>query len=276
LLSTFDAEEEVPCSTLLGFGFPKRVRTSSHALSTSYTYTCWSSSMNFKVIPAGAKFENTALVTGFHGIGYAGYWTIKYLIQKLEAPRIAFIDSDSVSPVASTNEGRLVTPYEFYQKEDVTFFKVEVPPYRGSEIEFYRNLSQWIMKANFREVALVGGLDASLRTDDSSYRLVHTSAYKIGEPLKEAKILEDEQIIVGPVAIMLNYFEAHDYPAYAVLAYSSTERIDPRAAVSSIGVLSKCYGFRVDIDPLLKGVEAVETEITTQEKKISKSESIYT
>src|SRR5579884_2873035 len=62
--------------------------------------------MTIRVIPPDAKFENTVLITGFHGIGYAGYWTVKYLVQKLEAERIAFVDSETVSPVASTNQGR--------------------------------------------------------------------------------------------------------------------------------------------------------------------------
>jgi predicted ATP-grasp superfamily ATP-dependent carboligase len=233
--------------------------------------------MTFEVIPQNARFSDTVLLTGFHGIGYAGYWTIKYLVQKLEAQRIAFVDSETVSPVGSTSQGRLVTPYEFFQKDDLTIFKVEVPPYRGAEIEFYRKLSEWITKANFKEVALVGGLDQSLRTDDSAFRIVHTDAYKPSSVLKDAKFLEDEQIIVGPVAIMLNYFEAHNFPAYAILAYSSTDRVDPRAAVSSIEILSKCYGFRVDVEPLLKGAEVVETELTKQqERKIGRSESIYT
>jgi len=232
--------------------------------------------MTFQVIPKAAKFEDSVLLSGFHGIGYAGYWTIKYLIQKLEAKRIAFVDSESVSPVSSTLQGKLVTPYEFFQTKDLTIFKVEVPPYRGAEIEFFRNFSEWVTISKFREVALIGGLDASLRTDDSSFRIVHTSAYEPTGHLKSAKVLEDEQIIVGPVAIMMNYFEAHDFPAYAILAYSSTERIDPRAAVSSIEILSKTYGFSVDVEPLLKGAEAVETEITKQDKKLGKSESIYT
>ncbi len=51
---------------------------------------------------------------------------------------------------------------------------------------------------------------------------------------------------------------------------------DPRAAVSSIEILSKTYGFSVDVEPLLKGAEVVETEIARQDKKLSKSESIYT
>src|SRR5487761_240195 len=229
------------------------------------------SKMTFEVIPKSVKFDDMVLLTGFHGIGYAGYWTVKYLTQKLEAKRVAFVDSETVSPVASANQGRLVTPYEFFQTGDVTIFKVEVPPYRGAEIEFYRNLSEWITKASFREVALVGGLDASLRSDDTSYRLVHTHTFK------PSGVLKDEQIIVGPVAIMLNYFEAHDFPAYGVLAYSSTDRVDPRAAVSSIEILSRCYGFKVDVEPLLKGAEVVETEMTKQQdRKIGRSESIYT
>lgn len=232
--------------------------------------------MTFEVIPQNARFANTVLLTGFHGIGYAGYWTVKYLTQKLEAQRIAFVDSETVSPVSSATQGKLVTPYEFFQKDDFTIFKVEVPPYRGAEIEFYRKLSEWITKANFKEVALVGGLDLSLRTDDSPFRLVHTSAFTPSPVLKEAKILEDEQLIVGPVAIMLNYFESHNFPAYAILAYSSTDRVDPRAAVASINILSKCYGFKVDVEPLLKGAEVVETEVTKQERKIGPSDSIYT
>ena len=232
--------------------------------------------MEFQVIPSSAKFENTVLITGFHGIGYAGYWTVKYLIQKLEAKRVAFVDSESVSPVASTNQGKLVTPYEFYQANDITFFKVEVPPYRGVEIEFFRNFSRWVTESKFKEVVLIGGLDASLRTDESAFRLVHTNSYKPSEYLKDAKILEDEQIIVGPVAIMMNYFEAHDFPAYAILAYSTTDRVDPRAAVSSIEILSKCYGFKVDVDPPMKGAQVVETEVSKQDRKLGTSESIYT
>lgn len=232
--------------------------------------------MEFQVIPSSAKFENTVLITGFHGIGYAGYWSVKYLIQNLGARRVAFVDSEAISPVASTSQGKLVTPYEFYQAGDLTFFKVEVPPYRGAEVEFFRNFSDWIAKSKFREVVLIGGLDASLRTDDSAFRLVHTGAYSPNEYLKSARILEDEQIIVGPVAIMMNYFEAHNLPAYAILSYSSTERVDPRAAVTSIEILSKNYGFKVDVEQLLKGAEAVETEVSKQERKLSKSESIYT
>lgn len=228
------------------------------------------------MIPKDVRFDDTVLITGFHGIGYVGYWTIKYLIQKLEAKRVAFIDSDSVSPVASTNQGKLVTPYEFYQSKDITLFKVEVPPYRGAELDFYRSFSRWVTESKFREVVLIGGLDSSLRTDDSSFRLVHTSSYIPNEYVKAAKILEDEQIIVGPVAIMLNYFESRNFPAYAILSYSSTDRIDPRAAVASIEILSKCYGFTVDVEPLMKGAEAVETEVSKQERKLGKSESIYT
>jgi uncharacterized protein len=217
------------------------------------------------------------LVTGFHGIGYAGYWTVKYLIQKLNAERVAFVDSETVSPVTTVNQSRLVTPYEFFKKDGILLFKVEVPPYRGTETDFFRSLCEWIIKSGIKEVALIGGLDSSLRTDSSSFRLVTTSAFKPTGELAKAPRLEDEHIIVGPVAIMLNYFESRDFPAYAVLSYASTDRVDPRAAVASIEVLSKTYGFDVDVSPLVKGAEVLESEIAKQETKVRKTgESIYT
>jgi uncharacterized protein len=231
----------------------------------------------FEVFPKSVRFDDTALITGFHGIGYAGYWTIKYLIQKLNAERVAFVDSETVSPVTTTNQGRLVTPYQFFRKENMVMFKVEVPPYRGTETDFFRSLCEWIMKSRIREVALIGGLDSSLRTDSSAYRLVTTSTFEPKGELAKAPRLEDEHIIVGPVAIMLNYFESRDFPAFAVLAYASTDRVDPRAAVSSIEVLSKYYAFKVDVSPLVKGAEVLESEIAKQETKVKKTgESIYT
>jgi len=74
-------------------------------------------------------------------------------------------------------------------------------------------------------------------------------------------------MIVGPVATLLNYFEINNFPAFALLAYSSTERVDPRAAANAAEFLSKRYGFSVDISPLIKGAEELESEIKELEQR---------
>ena len=76
--------------------------------------------MVLKIIPESVGFKDYSLITGFHGIGATGYWTVKYLIQKLKAERVAFIDSSIIAPITSTEEGRITTPYELFRKDNLT------------------------------------------------------------------------------------------------------------------------------------------------------------
>ena len=230
-----------------------------------------------RVIPNDIRFDGCSLITGFHGIGGVGYWTVRYLAQKLNAERVVIIDSDITSPVTTTYLGKIVTPYEVLRKGELAFFKVEVPPFKEKQLGFFRSFSKWVMDAGFKEVALIGGLDSSLRIDDTTFRLVHTSSFIPKDELAKALILEDDHLIVGPVAIMLNYFEIMKFPAFAILAYASPERVDPRATVAAISVLSNYYKFEVDVMPLMRGAEALEQEVAKQETKNRRDgESIYT
>jgi uncharacterized protein len=229
------------------------------------------------VVPEGTKLNSDAIVAGFHGIGATGYWTVKFLIGQLNAKRSLYIDSDYAPAVTSTVAGKLVTPFEVFTFEKLSFLKAEIPPAREKENKFYRKLGLWILESGVKEAALVGGLDDSLRSDDSSYRVVCTSAMSAKGDLKGEPVLEEERMIVGPVASLLNVFEMHEFPAYAILAYSSTERVDPRAAASAIDFLSRRYKLTIDTSPLIKGAEALEQEVESLEnREKGPSRSIYT
>lgn len=233
--------------------------------------------MEINIIPKEAKFEGCTLLTGFHGIGATGYWSVKFFVQKLNAERVAFVDSDAAAPVSSTNQSSLVTPYELLRYKNLVFFRAEAPPFKGNEVEFFREFCAWVIKAGFKEVALIGGLDAALRTDTSSYRIVHTTAYKPTGDFVTARVLEDDHLIVGPVAIMLNYFEIRSFPAYAILAYAVGERVDPRAAATAISLINQHYGVNVDVSPLIKSAETLESELSRREQRVEKTgDSIYT
>ncbi|HUI01737.1 MAG TPA: PAC2 family protein [Nitrososphaerales archaeon] len=209
------------------------------------------------------KMEARALVAGFHGIGATGYWTVKFLIQELNARRVCYIDSELAPAVSSTVKNEISTPYELHGAGDLLFLKAEVPPLRENETKFFRELSQWVMSSGIKEVVLIGGLDESLRSDDSKYRLVLTDAMKAGahgRGLEAEPILEEGRMIVGPVAIMLNSFQMRGYPAAAILSYSNTERIDPRAAAAAVDFVARRYELVVNTEPLIKGAEELEKE----------------
>ncbi|MFC1754242.1 proteasome assembly chaperone family protein [Thermoproteota archaeon] len=233
--------------------------------------------MSLKIIPENVDFKGLSLITGFHGIGAAGYWTVKYLIKQLDAKRAAIIDTKNPTPMASNDGGNLVTPFEFFKKDNLIFFKVEAPLYKDEDMIFFKNLADYIVDSGFKEAALIGGLDSRLKIDNSTFRLVKTSAYKLEKKLSKSIFLEDGQIIVGPVAVMLNRFEARNFPAYSILSYASAEHIDPRSASAAIDTLSDLYGFEIDTKPLVKDANVIESAIEKSSELIGQNgNTIYT
>jgi len=223
--------------------------------------------LSFRVLPEGSKLAGGTLIAGFHGIGATGYWTVKFLITELKAERKLFIDYAHAPAVASQAEGRIATPYEVYVLGGLALLKAEVSPVREKENEFYRELAEWMMNSGVEEVGLVGGLDESLRNDEHAYKVAITSALAMRGGLPGEPLIEEDRMIVGPVASLLNTFEMNSFPAFAVLAYSNTERVDPRAAASAAEFLSRRYGFHVDTGPLIKGAEVIEGEMKMIEEK---------
>ncbi len=229
-----------------------------------------------RVVPERSRLDGTALIAGFHGIGATGYWTVKFLINELKAKRRCFIDYENAPAVATYSEGRIATPYEVYATANLSLLKAEVSPQRDRENEFFRALADWISGSGVSEVALVGGLDESLKNDDDDYKVVMTSAFQERGGLPGERSLEEDRIIVGPVASLLNLFEVRGFPAYAVLAYSNTERVDPRASATAVRFLSKRYGFSANTVPLIKGAEALESEMKQiDEKERRPPSSVY-
>lgn len=220
-----------------------------------------------RIIPSATKLDGTSMIAGFHGIGATGYWTVKFLVTELKAQRRCFIDYEFAPAVASQAEGRISTPYEVFVAGNLSLFKAEVSPVREKENDFYRQLADWIMSSGVKEVALVGGLDEGLRTDDSRYKVAMTSAFASLGGLPSEPLFEEDRMIVGPVASLLNTFEMNSFPAMAVLAYSNTERVDPRAAASAVEFLSRRYGFTANTAPLIKGAEVIEGELKIIEEK---------
>ena len=230
------------------------------------------------VHPKAAKFNGKTLITGFHGIGATGYWAVKYLIEKLETNRIACIDSDHVAAVSTCYNGHLVTPCELYEHKSMVFLRAVTPPEKVAEVTFFREISEWIANSGFKEVVLIGGLDLTLKDDESTFRIVHTSKWKPRSKLEDAQKLQDDRLIVGPVAILLNYFEMTEFPALAILSYAAAERVDPRGAANALEALSKYLKFDIDVKPLIKGAEEMESQISKNEgtRERGFSEHIYT
>ena len=211
-----------------------------------------------KLLPEDLDVNGLSLVTGFHGIGSTGFLALNHLINTLKPKRIGVFDTDYLSPISSINSGKIITPFEIYQKDNVAFLRVAVPPLQGNELVFLRNVCEIILEKNFKELILLGGLDAQLKKDDSNFRYVKTSSYKLPKSLSDSTPLEDERIIIGPVAQMLNFMEVRNFPTLGLLPFATSIRLDPRAASEAVKILSNIFNLEVEVDTLIE--QALELE----------------
>ena len=211
-----------------------------------------------KLFPEDLEVQGMSLITGFHGIGSTGFLALNHLINTLKPERIGVFETDYLPPISSINSGKIVTPFEIYKKDNLAFLRVAVPPLQGNELIFLRKVCEIILEKNFKELILLGGLDAQLKKDDSNFRYVKTSSYELPASLVDSTPLEDERIIIGPVAQMLNFMEVRDFPTLGLLPFATSIRLDPRAASEAINILSKMFDITIEVDSLLE--QAVELE----------------
>ena len=211
-----------------------------------------------KLFPEDLDVNGLSLITGFHGIGSTGFLALNHLINTLKPERIGVFETDYLSPISSINSGKIITPFEIYKKDNIAFLRVAVPPLQGNEIVFLRNVCEIILEKNFKELILLGGLDAQLKKDDSNFRYVKTSSYKLPKYLSDSTPLEDERIIIGPVAQMLNFMEVRNFPTLGLLPFATSIRLDPRAAAEAVKILSNIFNLEVEVDTLVE--QALELE----------------
>ena len=230
-----------------------------------------------KLIPDDYNFDDVSLITGFHGIGSTGYLAIKHIIQTLNLNRVAILDNEHSPPLSSIKSGRIVTPFEIYKSQNLAFLRIEVPPLNNNENIFFREICELIISKRFKEVILIGGLDSVLKTDNTTFRYVKTESYTLPAFFNNSIQLENDRLIIGPVAQILNFMEIKNFPTFCILPYASATRIDPRAASEAIKLISQIFNFDIDIESLLTQAEKIElTEPTVKNTSEYKNPNIYT
>ena len=217
------------------------------------------------------NLRGSTLITGFHGVGQTGYIATSYMIHALKADRIGFVEVANPPPWVGTTDGGLVTPFEIYSKGKTVLVKLEFSPHRSEEAEFAKAVAKWAIDGKFKDAILVGGLDVEFKDNKHDFCVVPTGAYLDRAKIFKAPVLEPGLLVYGPLAIMLNEFEIHDFPAVAVLPYAETSRADPAAAALAIRKISKAYNFRVKVDELVKDAKFIEREWDQKSRLTRKS-----
>lgn len=210
----------------------------------------------------GLSFKGKVFITGFRShIGQVGYITTKHLVDFYRAKRIGFIETKYMAPSAYMGKQGILAPYELYQLDSFVIFIERVPLQKIEWNLVTKGLAKWVMKNEFKEAVIVGGLDNEFKEEDESIKVVSTtSAIEKAKDLGYS-FLDENLGMYGPLALLLSYFEIYNFPAYALLAYAERGRPDPRAAANAVSALSKIYNVSLDTQKLLEDAEEIEKEI---------------
>lgn len=216
-----------------------------------------------------SALKDKIFITGFQGIGFAGYIAVSHMVKQLKAEPIGYILSDMLPPLVSMEDDRLTLPYTFYLADDLLILVPEVVPEQRERGLLLRRISSWVKANGIREAVLFGGLmNEFKKSEDELARVAYTSRYEAkakGDALPP--VIEKGLLVVGPIATLMAFFEAYQLPAVSILSYVDPSRPDPMGAANAIKVFSKIYGKSISTEELEKDARKIEQEISEAEKK---------
>ncbi|GGP21682.1 carboxylate--amine ligase [Thermocladium modestius] len=218
-------------------------------------------------------FDVDFFITGFHGIGLVGYLAVRHLVTTMPCERIGFMGV--AMPYTSYMKGILSSPGDIYNCPGngitVALFNYGIPDRQLFSAS--RELAKWVIASGFKNVVLFGGLDVSLRDprDELGVKVISTRR-DVAENL-----LNDNYLVLGPLAIMMNEFASKSYPAMAILPYANPSLADPRAAATGLSYFSSKFNVKLDLAKLYEDAQALEEEIQKQMKQMEgrKDTSLY-
>ena len=216
------------------------------------------------IIDKDRNFNNSILITGFHGIGTTGFIAVKYIANELKAEKIGTILSDVQPPFITTAENRISLPFELFQKDKIVLLVPQFQPYRHEYQTFSETLVDWSLKSKIQKTILIGGLDSRLKKKDEvndKIRIIATTTYQ--EKFETTlPFLEDGLFVTGPIALMLTFYEVEKFPAIALLPYAESSRADPLAAAVAIKEINRLTNLGISVEKLIHDAEKIEQDLS--------------
>lgn len=225
------------------------------------------------ILKRKVDLKNSVFITGFHGIGYTGYIAVNHMVESTKAELLGYITTEQYPPIVSLDNQRVLTPYELFINKDIVLFLPRFQPAPSEQSILMKILAEWTVKNQFKEAILIGGLDIKLKAEEEKLRVVPTSRFKINNEKMELKRLDKNLYVVGPLAVLLAFYEVKEFPAIALLPYAQRGRPDPMAAATAIQVINQLYDLNIPTEQLIKDAKQVEQEIAQlkeQEEKVQK------
>jgi len=192
-------------------------------------------------------------------VGLVGVIAASHLITEYKMVEMAYMDSESLPPVAVLHEGLPYAPIRVFGNGGllITISEMAIP---ADSIQlFMRTLLDWGQSKNPKLTISISGMPVQNRQD-----IEKPKVYGVASNANLLKMLEDKGIevlregyLVGPQALILRYCAEKNLPAIALLAQSFFNYPDPEAAAAALKEFGNVTGKKIDVAPLLEKGEEI-------------------
>lgn len=213
--------------------------------------------LSVEVRAIDSAFKGKVFVAGYHGFGLVGYLAVRHLVKALGGRRVGYVISPYMPQVVNVGPDGLITPYELYDVGPAIVFLPNAFLTRNDMVRVPYALAEASIAGGAKMAILIGGLDASYRKGEGELRYAATRSFLrlYSELIKGLLPLEEGLSIVGPLAAMLAYYEAKEFPSLAILPYADPHSADPLAAKIAVDFISSVINVKVDASDLVKLAE---------------------
>ena len=202
------------------------------------------------------------LLEGFPGIGLVGTITTSYIAEQRKMELIGYLKSNSFPPIAAIHEGRPMYPARIYQDLKtnmlVLFAEFVIP------FEIVYDLAEAVIdfakeNAVSKIISLAGMTSIGMGDVEEGKVYGIATSSKVAEFLHKNNIkVITEGATTGVSGVILAQSAAEKIPAMSLLAETSQQVPDPRAASLLVEKLNDMFNLKIDTKPLLEEADKIE------------------
>jgi uncharacterized protein len=213
-------------------------------------------------LDAAAKVSRPNVIVGVPEVGLVGTIAASYLVEHLELPEIANVDSDLFPPVIVVHDSEPKQPIRIFGKGELAIVLSEIPLVSRLSYEFASQLVEWCRAKQSKMIVGVTGLPSEARAevtaDSKPVVLAVSNDASLRKSIKAIGAEPFEHgLIASTYATLLRRCVNLGVPNLTLLAESYAAFPDPGAAAAAVQVLSKLLSVSVDVKKLLEGAEEI-------------------
>jgi len=234
-------------------------------------------------------FKSPVLFTGLPGIGLVGKISVDYLLKQFKHERVAVVQSDSFPPSVHT-QNSIIEPIQdeiVYCKingQDCLFLAGPVQPYldarSNSSVEHYEfaySILEAVQKMGVKQIFTLAGINVGDQRLTVEPRVVVSATnQKLLEEFKKAGAFVSKQdgLISGAAGLLLGLGMDYGVQGACLMGETSASLVygDPGSAKKVLELLSKRFGWKINMQAIEKESQNIEKAFTQLVKNLEEQQ----